>query len=443
MKKICLLAPLLLVSCLTYSQQWLGSTTAYGTIYRADKIKVGYGPLYLDWTYQQNWGGNANLWAGYVGFNAYRNSNDAKDYYYGENAYTSKSVFEGSNAGFRWLYRAPVNNDSGGQHLLSELMVLDASGRLGIGTTSPATPLHIYSNSSNFGVWSNIQIPMVVISPGSTEAMRGTASRYAGSSFGVIGEAGTGVGDAAGIYGKTLSGSGGVSVAGYFNGDLTYTGSFGKASDIKFKENITDLSAGLSVIKKLKPKEYTYKKTEGYNFPTEMEVGLIAQEVQEILPSIVKLASNLMAKDQSDKPDRYLSVDYLAIVPFLIKAIQEQQVVIDKHQSILNSMFAVDESDSMQARVSNQFSVPYIKSISPNPAQTQVTIELAIPVQSKSVNLVLLDKNGKSILNVVVDSNKYTDKIVISTIDLNQDIYILSLVVEGVSMDIKRIIVTK
>src|SRR5690606_19487334 len=83
------------------------------------------GVLNLDWTYESNWGGSANKWSGYVGFNAYRNNDDVKDNYYGNNKYTSKGVFEGSNYGFRWLFRKVENNDSDGQHLLTEYMRLD------------------------------------------------------------------------------------------------------------------------------------------------------------------------------------------------------------------------------------------------------------------------------------------------------------------------------
>lgn len=147
MRKIIGLLFLLGFGANIYAQQWLGSNDGNGKIYRTDKIKVGTGPLYLDWTYQSNWGGNSDKWSGYIGFNAFRNNDDLKDKYFGENQYTSKLVFEGSNAGFRWLYRAPVNNDSHVQHTLTELMVLSSDGKLGIGTTAPLSRLSIFNGA--------------------------------------------------------------------------------------------------------------------------------------------------------------------------------------------------------------------------------------------------------------------------------------------------------
>lgn len=114
--------PLMSFAMAAQAQQWAGPNSTSGTICRSAGIKVGYGPLYLDWTYQNNWNGNANNWAGYIGFNAIRNNNDPKDNYYGENPYTSKAVFEGSNYGFRWLYRVTGFSEAAGQHQLSELM---------------------------------------------------------------------------------------------------------------------------------------------------------------------------------------------------------------------------------------------------------------------------------------------------------------------------------
>ncbi len=54
------------------------------------------------------------------------------------------------------------------------------------------------------------------------------------------------------------------------------------------------------------------------------QVGLIAQEVEEVLPEAV-----------GKSPDGYKTVDYEKLVPVLVEAIKEQQKQIDELRSLL------------------------------------------------------------------------------------------------------------
>ncbi|MBQ0735002.1 hypothetical protein [Aquimarina celericrescens] len=133
-----------LMNILSNGNIGIGTTTPKAKLQVDGAAKVGkWSVLTLDWTNQTNWGGNSNNWAGYIGFNAFRNNNETKDYYKGTNRYTSKGVFEGSNYGFRWLYRNHNGYDSDGQHKLTEYMRLTNNGNLGIGTNNPDSKLTV------------------------------------------------------------------------------------------------------------------------------------------------------------------------------------------------------------------------------------------------------------------------------------------------------------
>jgi hypothetical protein len=107
----------------------------------------------------------------------------------------------------------------------------------------------------------------------------------------------------------------------YFNpstGTLNST-DFNSLSDKNEKENIHDLVGAIDVINQIRPVSFTWKETGRGAY------GVIAQEVEEVLPEIVSTNS------QGIK-----SVAYSQIIPFLVQVIQEQQKEIEKIKSALN-----------------------------------------------------------------------------------------------------------
>ena len=103
------------------------------------------------------------------------------------------------------------------------------------------------------------------------------------------------------------------------NNDFTSGGNVTAYSDARLKENVVTINNALDKTLKLRG---VY-----YNRIGEVErhrVGVIAQELKEILPEVV--ISNI---DPETKQDT-LSVDYGNITALLIEAIKEQQIQIDE-----------------------------------------------------------------------------------------------------------------
>lgn len=89
-------------------------------------------------------------------------------------------------------------------------------------------------------------------------------------------------------------------------------------SDIKLKENITPLKNALDKVKQLNGVEFDYKNPEDYGYLHQHQIGLIAQEVEKVIPEVV-----------SKNYNGNMGVSYQHLTAVLIEAIKEQQSQID------------------------------------------------------------------------------------------------------------------
>jgi hypothetical protein len=105
-------------------------------------------------------------------------------------------------------------------------------------------------------------------------------------------------------------------------------------SDRRLKENLKIISNPLEKIRKITG--YTYNTNElgkvllNNENDNDNKVGLIAQDLQKILPEAVKLAPfDRDEKGNSKSGENYLTIQYEKVVPLLVEAIKEQQIKID------------------------------------------------------------------------------------------------------------------
>ena len=109
------------------------------------------------------------------------------------------------------------------------------------------------------------------------------------------------------------------------------------SSDLRLKSNVVPLSDGLSSIMQLNPVHYTKKTSLAATAYTLEENGFIAQEIQKVLPFIVK---------EGEGVDKLLSVDYTSLIALLTKAIQEQQQQIQTQQEKIEELQSYKSSIS-------------------------------------------------------------------------------------------------
>jgi len=111
------------------------------------------------------------------------------------------------------------------------------------------------------------------------------------------------------------------------NGSLYATSYAG--SDIRWKKNIQPISNGLSLIERLKGVRFEWRTDEfkDKQFEKGTQIGLIAQEVEPVIPEIVKTDT-----------DGYKAISYEKLTAVLVEAIKEQNQQIKKLEARIKKL---------------------------------------------------------------------------------------------------------
>jgi hypothetical protein len=283
-------------------------------------------------------------------------SPDSQGFYFTKSSANNGTYRVDTNGNFEWYTKN-----------VSQAMILDVSGRLGIGPTSPSTVLHTSSsiagifaqgtstktnnylmscsNSYNYGV-------VGVVSGDNTSGGDIYALGYVASAGGSFNPVASWTSSGNLLVGTTsqppsgtnktviqVDGSGNPGLNVYYTGTGAYNqivlengnGVVGRiqtsgsatsyltSSDYRLKENVAPMTGALSKVAQLKPITYKWKK-DGLNGQ-----GFIAHELQEVIPDCV--GGDKDAVDADGNPV-YQGIDTSFLVATLTAAIQEQQALI-------------------------------------------------------------------------------------------------------------------
>jgi hypothetical protein len=211
--------------------------------------------------------------------------------------------------------------------------------------------------------------------------------------------------------------------AGYFDGDLEYTGNLYDVSDAKFKSDVKDLTSALDKINLLSPKSYTLNQEQyqGLNFGKSFEYGFIAQDIEKVFPELVKdctapVNPYAIGEQPSLDPFTYKAVNYTGLIPVLTAAIQEQQTIIETQNSTIKTQEAViadlvsrvsklenRETANTEVSISNE-NAANIAQNTPNPFSVATVINYFIPEESKMAKLIITDLTGREISTQVISA---------------------------------------
>ena len=233
--------------------------------------------------------------------------------------------------------------------------------------------------------------------------------------------------------------------AGYFNGNVKVTGTLTattvtQTSDSRFKENISSMQSDevMNVLSRLNPVSYTFRNDSNLFYSPEKasatHYGLIAQEVQQILPEMVY-----------EDGAGYLSINYTEFIPFLIRAINVQQKQIENLQAQLE--IGDNSNNYRSARYGNSQGDATIEEAilyqnNPNPFTADTEIEYQLPVTTKQASLYIYNMNGLQVAEYPITTFG-GGSVVVTGGNLEAGMYLYSLIADGQVIDTKRMILTK
>lgn len=195
--------------------------------------------------------------------------------------------------------------------------------------------------------------------------------------------------------------------AGWFQGNAKVTGTLTVAttvytSDAMLKENVVDLppSAAGEAIMELRPVSYDFNQAQfGYlDLPQGPQVGLIAQEVETVLPGLVHSSVQPATRDEDGNVlHEELSIkgiNYVGLVPYLIAAFQEQNARIAALESDLASCCSQERSAQPVGLSSSALETDL--RIIPNPVADHTELRYTVATEG-AVRLEITDASGRKL----------------------------------------------
>ncbi|MBL7964556.1 MAG: tail fiber domain-containing protein [Flavobacteriales bacterium] len=345
----------------------------------------------------------------------------------------------------------------------------DNSNNVGIGNDVPfakldvvkdvATPsslygvgLQLYMPSENYYNWGinalvngftqveNVGGRFVAENAGIVYGVQGIA-RGTSTNIGVFGSARTQATVNYGVYGE--AGGATTNWAGYFDGrGFLNAGSWVYGSDASLKTGIQDLPSGaLGVIEALRPRTYQYDQAAfpSLNLPAGTQYGLVAQEVQAVLPDIVSQVTRPEVLDTTGSVETaevsFLGVEYTKLIPWLIAGMQEQQQQIATLQAQVASCCAAPPSDtdsrSLNAAPFGSATNETKLTIQPNPFVDRTTLTYTLD-RSGQMLLVVTTARGRQVQVLregASEAGSYTYEW--ETSSLSSGMYYLTLLLDG------------
>ena len=396
---------------------------------------------------------------------------------------TLKSMFAINDEGHKdaLAYFRPHKEDTYGLYIKNASSINGASNYRGLYVNANA----LLKDGYIYGVYSSISI---ATNPKATIGVYG-ASGYSKNkrNYGVVGILNQSTSTDNDYYGAAVFGCTNTTLpeldgryAGYFCGNTRVTGvltagSVVTSSDYRLKENIRSLSPTDGCLSKLMDmnvvefnniqREYeTSNLVEDMDESELMEMdslttiaglntedenskacwyeedspiiknkhyGLIAQELKEIYPDLVV-----------ESQDGFLAINYLEIIPLLIRSVQELKCELDATKNSNSPVQRETTRTSDAEATAIDAIVTTLYQNTPNPFTESTLIRCDVADDVVKADLYIYNMNGEQISEYVITERGETS-ITIDGGSLNAGMYLYALIADGQVIDTKRMILTK
>jgi hypothetical protein len=273
----------------------------------------------------------------------------------------------------------------------------------------------------------------------------------------------------------------GQAYAGYFAGAvLTSGGSLWGASDQTFKDSIQALVNTDSVLMQLETVSFNYKQTgnaQQLNLPKGIRFGVLAQQVEQVIPSIVREVTHPAMYDtagvEMSAAFTYKVVDMSQLVPLMLADLQKKTTVMEMMNVQIDSLEATvgaltnrldllenclstlipgmcAQQSALPINVTNGTANVQTIGLSdskavvldqnvPNPFAESTVIRFHIPASVVKAQLHFYDAAGK-LVNTIEVNGRGDGQISVFAQDLSSGTYTYALVADAQVIDTKRMI---
>ena len=199
-------------------------------------------------------------------------------------------------------------------------------------------------------------------------------------------------------------------------------------SDARAKENVQEIQTGLNTVMQLHPVTYEWKygvmqvdsvqdmAPFGPLETGKSQYGFLAQDMEAVLPDIVE------SNDRGFK-----MINYIALVPILVKAVQELQSIVDNQATVIEQL---KSGTLKQAQVA---SANKIVQCSTNNSNDQLAVSMKLSPDISNAKLLISSSMGDSERSISVSSGSSSVKENISS--FSKGVHVVTLYVNNVPVD--------